>query len=161
MASVPMTQKDSIIDQLEQMHQRIAERAYEVFRGRGTLWGDTWADWFTAERETVWKPAVELREKDGTFTVAAALAGVDPKDINVDITPQDIVIKATTEHTHSTDEGQVHQCEFVAGEVFRSVHFPKPVDVAKAKAEYRNGLLTVTAPIVPEAQAKRLEIKAA
>ena len=161
MASVPMTQKESIVDQLEQMQQRIAERANELFRGRGTPWGDTWADWFTAERETVWKPAVELREKDGTFTVVAALAGVDPKDINVDITPQDIVIKAETDHTHSKDEGQVHQCEFVAGHVFRSVHFPRPVDVAKAKAEYRNGLLTVTAPIVPEAQAKRLEIKAA
>ena len=161
MASVPMTQKDSICDQLEQLHQRIAQRAYELFRGRGTSCGDTWADWLTAERETVWKPAIELREKDGTFTVAAALAGVDPKDVNVDITPQDLVIKAQTEHAHSKDEGQVHQCEFVAGQVFRSVHFPKPVDVAKAKAEYRNGLLTVTAPIVAEAQAKRLDIKAA
>lgn len=161
MASVPITQKDSIIDQLEQIHQRIAQRAYELFRGRGALWGDPWADWFSAERETVWKPAVELREKDGTFTVEAALAGVEPKDMMVEITPQDVVIKAETEHTHSQDKGQVHQCEFVAGRLFRSVHFPKPVDVAKAKAEYRNGLLIVTAPIVPEAQAKRVEIKAA
>jgi HSP20 family protein len=156
-----MIQKDSIVDQLEQVQQRIAERAHELFRGRGTPWGDAWADWFTAERETVWKPAVELREKNGTFTVEAALAGVDPKDITVDITPQDIVIKAETEHMHSKDAGQVHQCEFVAGKVFRSVHFPKPVDVAKAKAEYRNGLLIVTAPIVSEAKAKRLDIKAA
>ena len=161
MASVRMTQKDSIVDQLEQVQQRVAERAYELFRGRGTFWGDAWADWFTAERETVWKPAIELRERDGTFTVEAALPGVDPKDVNVDITPQDLVIKAETEHTHSKDEGRVHQCEFVAGQVFRSVHFPKPVDVAKAKAEYRNGLLIVTAPIIPEAQAKRLDVKAA
>lgn len=71
------------------------------------------------------------------------------------------MIKAETHHTHSQEEGEVHQFEFVAGQVFRSVHFPKPVDVAKAKAEYRNGLVTVTAPIVREAQAKRLEIKAA
>ncbi len=146
MASVPMIQKDSIVDQLEQLQQRIAERAYELFRGRGTPWGDAWADWFTAERETVWKPAVELREKDGTFTVEAALAGVDPKQMTVEITPEDLVIKAETEHSHSEDRGQVHQCEFVAGQMFRSLHFPKPVDVAKAKAEYRNGLLTVTAP---------------
>ena len=27
MASVPMIQKDSIVDQLEQVHQRIAQRA--------------------------------------------------------------------------------------------------------------------------------------
>jgi HSP20 family protein len=161
MANVPMIQKDSIGDQLEQLHKRIAQRAFELFRGRGAPWGDEWTDWFAAERETVWKPAIELREKDSAFTVEAALAGIDPKDVKVDITPQDIVIKAESKHTHSKDEGQVHQCEFVAGQVFRSVHFPKPVDVAKAKAEYRNGMLTVTAPIAPEVHAKRLDIRAA
>ena len=161
MALVPMTQKDSIVDQLEQMHQRIAQRAYALFRERDTLWGDTFGDWFTAEQEITRKPPIELRENEGTFTVAAELAGVDPKDVNVEITPQDLVIRAQTEHTHPKDKGQVHQCEFVAGQIFRSVHFPKPVDVTKAKAEYKNGLLTVTAPVATEAQVKRLDIKAA
>jgi HSP20 family protein len=161
MTHVPMTQKNSIGDQLEQMHQRIAQRAYELFRGRGTLWGDTFGDWFTAEREILWKPPIELREKDGTVTVVAALAGVDPKDVAVDITPQDMVIRAAIGHTHANEEGQVHLCEFVAGHVFRSVHFPKPVDMMKAKADYKNGLLTVTAPIATEAQARRLDVEAA
>src|SRR5690349_8572125 len=108
MTNVPMRQTSSIGDQLEQMHQRIAQRAYELFRGRGTLWGDTFGDWFAAEREIVWRPSIELREKDGTLTVVAALAGVDPKHVTLDITPQDLVIHAEIEHTHSNDEGQVH-----------------------------------------------------
>ncbi len=54
-------------------------------------------------------------------TVQAALAGVEPKDISADITPQDVVIKAETAHTHSETEGQVHRCEFTAGQLFRSV----------------------------------------
>jgi hypothetical protein len=65
MANVPMTQKDSIVDQLEELHQRIARRAYDLFLGRDG-WGDAFGDWLSAERELVWKPAVELREKDGT-----------------------------------------------------------------------------------------------
>lgn len=160
MASVALVPRDSIADQLEQLHQRIAQRAYQLFGGRGTLWGDPWADWFAAERQLIWKPAVELREKDGTFTMMAALAGVDPKDVQVDVTPRDVAIKAEISHRHEKEEGQVHQCEFMAGQVFRSVRFPKPVDVANAKAEYRNGMLTITAPVAPEAQAKRVEIKA-
>ena len=161
MASVPVTRKDSIVDQLEQVHQQIARRAHELFRNSGALWGDHIADWFNAEQEVLWKPAVEMLEKDGTLTVSAALAGVDPKDVKVDITAEDLVIKGETEHTHSKDHGQVHQCEFTSGQIFRSVHFPKPVDVGKAKAEYRNGLLTVTVPVAAEAQARTLEIKAA
>jgi len=160
MANVPMTQKNSIVDQIEQLHQRIAQRAYEFFRGRDG-WGDSFGDWLAAERELVSQPAVELREKDGTFTLAAALPGVDAKDITVDITPQDVVIKASTEHKHSEDKGQVHRCEFTAGQVFRSLTFPKAVEATKAKAEYHNGMLNITVPIASEATAKRVEIKAA
>ena len=160
MANVPMTQKDSIVDQLEQLHQRIARRAYDLFLGRDG-WGDAFGDWLSAERELVWKPAVELREKDGAFIVAAALPGVDAKNIAVDITPQDVVIKATTEHRHTEDKGQVHRCEFTAGEVFRSLPFPKAVDAGSAKAEYQNGMLNITVPIAPATGARRVDIKAA
>lgn len=91
----------------------------------------------------------------------AALAGVDPKDITVEITSQDIVIRAETKQTETKDVGQLNESGFVSGQFFRSMHFPKPIDTTKAKAEYKNGLLTVTAPVATEAQAKRLDIKAA
>jgi len=160
MARIITTKKDSIVDQLEQLHQRIARRAYDLFRGRDG-WGDRFGDWFSAEQELVSKPAVELREQNGTFTIDAALPGVDAKDITVDITAQDVLIKAATEHTHTEDKGQVHRCEFTAGQFFRSVPFPKAVDAAKAKADYQNGMLKITVPIAPEAGAKRVAIKAA
>ena len=159
-ANVPMTQKDSIVDQLEELNQRIARRAYDLFLGRDG-WGDAFGDWLSAERELVWKPAVELLEKDNTFTIAAALPGVEAKDISVDITPQDIVIKARTEHRHTEEKGQVHRCEFTAGHVFRSLPFPKAVDAAKAKAEYKNGMLSITVPIAPATPTKRVDVKAA
>jgi len=160
MANVPMTQKNSIVDQLDHLHQRIASRAYDLFRGRNG-WGDALGDWFSAEAELVSKPAVELREQDGILTIAAALPGVDAKDITVDITSQYVVIKAATEHKHTEGKGQVHRSEFTAGQYFRSLPFPKAVDATKAKAEYQNGMLNITVPIAPEARAKRVDIKAA
>jgi len=160
MANIAVTQKDSIIGQLEQLHQRIARRAYDLFRGRDG-WGDAFGDWLSAEKDLVWKPAVELREKDGAFTIDAALPGVDAKDITVDITPQDVVIQAATEHKHAEDKGQVHRCEFTAGQVFRSLTFPKAVDAAKATADYQNGMLNITVPIAPATRAKRVDVKAA
>lgn len=160
MANIVTTQKDSIVDQLEQLHQRIARRAYDLFRGREG-WGDAFGDWFSAERELVSKPAVELREQDGTFTIAAALPGVDAKDITVDVTPQGVVIRATTEHKHTEDKGRVHRSEFTAGEFFRSLQFPKVVDAAKAKANYQNGMLNITVPVAPETAVTRVDVKAA
>ncbi len=160
MASVSMTRKESIVDQLEQLHQHIARRAYDLFQGRDG-WGDAFGDWLNAEQELVWKPAVELREQDGTFTVAVAVPGVDAKDITVDIAPGDVVIRAATEHKHTEDKGQVHRCEFTAGQLFRSLSFPKAVDTRRAKAEYHNGMLNITVPIAPEARATRVDVQAA
>jgi HSP20 family protein len=160
MANVQMTKKTSILDDVEQLHRQIANRAYDLFLGRNG-WGDAIGDWLSAEQELVWKPAVELSEKDGAFTVSAALPGVDAKDITVDITPQDVAIKAATEHKHTEDKGTVHRCEFTAGQVFRSLAFPKPVDTAKAKAEYQNGMLHITVPVAAEARATRVDVKAA
>jgi HSP20 family protein len=160
MANIAVTQKDSIVDQLEQLHQRIARRAYELFLGRDGG-DDPIADWLIAEEQLVSKPSVELREFDGVFTLATALPGVDAKDITVDITPQDVAINASTERTHSSDKGQVHRCELTSGQFFRSLPFPKAVDASKAKAEFKNGMLKITVPIAPEARARRVDIKAA
>ena len=52
MANILVTQKDSIVDQLEQLHQRIARRAYDLFRSRDG-WGDEFGDWLSAEAVTV------------------------------------------------------------------------------------------------------------
>jgi HSP20 family protein len=162
MSHIKVTQKDSIVDDLEQIQQRIAQRAYQLFEGRGSLPGDPCVDWFAAEREMVRRPAIELREQRGVYLVSASVAGIDPDDVRVEVTPQDVVIKAKEEQrTHVQQDGRVHQSEFRAGRIFRSVHFPSAIDTAKVQAEYRNGLLTVKAPIVQGTQAARREIRVA
>ena len=74
--------------------------------------------------------------------------------------PQDIVIKAESDHTHE-NKGEILRCEFVGGEAFRSITLPKPIDTAKVKAEYEDGLLRITAPIAPDAQPRRIEVTTA
>jgi HSP20 family protein len=145
-ADLELKRADSIRSELEQLHHLISRRAYELFRDGGSGWGPI-GDWLTAERELVWKPAVELREKGHQFEVLAALAGVEPKDLDVQVTPEELLIKADITHQHTDDEGRVHFCEFKPGKLWRSIRFPDPIEPATAKAEYRNGLLRLTAAI--------------
>lgn len=146
MARVLTTQKNSIADQLERLHQRVERRAYELFRRRDGG-GDSLGDWLSAERELVWKPAVELREQAGILTIIAALPDFESKDITVDITPRDIVIQTASENRQTEDTGQLHRSESTATEVFLSLPFPKAVDATKAKAEHQNGMLSIAVPI--------------
>jgi HSP20 family protein len=161
MASLQITRKESVLDEMEQLHRRIAERAFTLSRQRNGFENDPVGDWLAAEQELVWKPAIEVREQDETVTILAALPGVEPKNIEVDVTPQDVVIKAELAHTHSAEEGLVHRCEFVAGQAFRSITLPRPIDAAKAKAELQHGMLRVTAPIASAARPTRIAVTAA
>ena len=158
---VPIRKPTSIFDQLREMQDRVTQRAYEIFEQNGGASGTDLENWTRAERELVWKPAFELSEKDGQFQLEAAIAGVEAKDIHVEVTAEDIILTADTQHRHSERKGMVHYCEFVTGKMFRSIHLPKKIDPDKVKAEFKNGLLRLTAEIAEEARTKKRKRQAA
>jgi HSP20 family protein len=155
---IALRKAETIFNELEQLHTAISRRAHDLFRRRGDLWGGPLADWLSAERQLVWKPAIELRQKDSRFEVLAATPGVEAKDLDVQVTPEDLLIKAQIHHRHTPEEGAVQVCEFSSGELFRSVHFPEKIDPESAAAEYRNGMLRVTAFIAKPAAQKKVDI---
>ena len=151
----------SILDEMSEIQDRIMRRAFEIFEHNGGMIGRDLDNWTQAERELVWKPAFELCEKDGKFQLEVAIPGVEAKDIDVEVTPEDIVLKADIEHRHTDQKGFVHYCEFQSGKIFRAVHLPKKIDPDKVKAEFKNGLLRLTADLAAEARSRTLKPEAA
>jgi HSP20 family protein len=161
MSEVAVQKTQSLWDQVQQVHDRIMRRAQDIFQGNGSIFGRDLDNWLAAEQELVWKPAIELKEKDGRFELRVAVAGVDPKDLKVEVTSEGLLVKGETRKEEKKEEGQVRISEFHSGSLFRSLQFPKRIDPDKVKAEVKNGLLTITAPIVETAKAKSVEIQAA
>jgi HSP20 family protein len=136
---------DSVIQDLDDIQHRIATRAVEIFRQRGRAIGSALDDWLQAERETVWRPAIEVRCTKDAFVVTVAAAGVEARQFDLRLTPNEMVLSADLHHTDADKEGDVMVCEFARGPLFRAYRFPQPVDPSSVTAEYRNGLLVVTA----------------
>ena len=158
--TLPVKKTESIFDELSNLHDRIMKRAFEIFDGNGHVFGKELEDWLQAERELVWKPAIELEEADNEIRLQIATPGVDPKDIDIEVTPEYVLVKAETQHEHKEEKGKVHVSEFISGNMFRSVHLPKKIDPDKVKAQFKNGMLSLTAEIAKEAQARKIELKA-
>ena len=158
---VQIQKTESVFDEIEKIQDRILRRAYDLFVGNGGAPGKDLENWLTAERELVWKPAIELTEDNNVFKLKMAATGIDPKDLQIEVTPEDLLVKAETRHEHKEDKGAVHKCEFECGSLFRTVHFPRKVDPDLVKAEFNNGLLTLTAPVAEEARARKVKIEAA
>jgi HSP20 family protein len=157
---VELKKTDSVIEEFNRIQAEIRRRAYEFFSSQRDLWGGPLEDWLKAEREVIWRPAVELRQVDGQIHLAAAIAGVDPKQLDIRVTPEDILITADVNHRHEAQEGTVHLCEFERGRLFRAVHLPAPIDPDSVKAECRDGLLRLTA-VVARAEPKKVDVQAA
>ena len=137
---------ESVADEVDAMQRHIASRAEELHDPRRG--GQPLDDWLAAERETIWRPAMEVQQSDGAYVVEAALAGLEPRQIEVHVAPGDVLISANVHHRHQ-HTGDALLCEFSTGPLFRSYHFAHPVDPVRTRAEYRNGLLRITAPLAP------------
>ena len=146
---------DTVLDEVQAVRRRVAERAVEIFRQRRTAIGDAIDDWLTAERETVWRPALEVVRTQDAFVVEVAAAGIDPKQFDVRVTPTELLVAADVHHSDRDQDGDVVVCEFANGPLFRHYTFPEPVDPSRVTAEYRNGLLRVSAPLaIPQTRVK-------
>jgi len=156
MGDVAVQKSESLWDQIQRMEERITNRAHEIFQSKGSIFGRDLDDWFNAEKELVWKPAIELKERDGLYELQAAIAGIDPRDVRIEVTPEELLIRGETTSEKREEKGEVRYSEFQSGSLFRSIRFPKRVDPNKVKADIKNGLLTITAPIAEEIR-RRIE----
>lgn len=158
---VSIRKKDSLWDDLEKMREQITRRAYDLFVANGGRLGRELDDWLAAEQELVWSPAIELREKDNEFILKIAVPGVDPKALDIEITAEDLLIKAEALKELNEAKGDLYVDELPTGNLFRSIHFPKKVDPDKVKTEFNNGILTITVAVAQEAEARKIKIEAA
>jgi HSP20 family protein len=158
--TLPIKKTQSIFDELQQMHGQIMKRAYEIFDGNGHSFGRDLENWLQAERELAWKPSIELEEKDNKFLLQVALPGVESKDIDIEVTPEEILVKADVHRERKEKKGKVHTSEFASGNFFRAVRLPKKIDPENVKAEFKDGMLHLTADVAREAQARKIELQA-
>lgn len=92
-------------------------------------------------------PAIDVYEtKTDVVIVTEPLAGVDPSTIDVSVEDDVVVISGETQPArYLPDEAYLIQ-EIYYGPFTRSVRIPRSIHVGKAKASFRQNVLTVTLP---------------
>ena len=107
-------------------------------------------------------PAIEsFIDKEGKkFHCQVMLPGVDPKDVNLQVQGNTLTISGERSTSRETKEADYLRREITYGSFERSILLPEGVDKDKLNAEYRNGILEITAPIAAAALPRKVEIKA-
>ena len=105
-----------------------------------------------------WAPPVDIYETDDAIVLKAELPGIDPKDVEVRVEDNTLYLKGERKYEKEVKEQNYHRIERSYGSFARSFSLPSSINAEKVKAEYKDGLLTLTMPKREEAKPKTIKI---
>ena len=102
---------------------------------------------------------LEVRETDEQYVVRAELPGMDPKDIDVQLQDNVLVVCGEKRAEERDAQETWAYSERRYGTFRRALRLATPVDAESVKAEHRNGVLTIRLAKSAAARPKRIQVK--
>ena len=146
-----------------QLHQEIDRIFDNVFRGFGLSPFGFGKPLLPRMAEGMLKPTLDLGATDKEYTITMEIPGVNGKDIKLEIANDTLTIRGEKKQEKEEKERNYYRMERSYGSFQRVLSLPEDADHDGVKAEFRQGVLTVTMPRkkLPESDVKRIEVKSA
>jgi HSP20 family protein len=103
---------------------------------------------------------LDMYQTDDEIIVKASAPGMTPEDIDISITGETLTIHGEIKEEQLEEGARYHIRERRVESFSRSVSLPTMVQAEKAKAEFENGILTLSLPKVEEVKPKTITVKA-
>ena len=107
---------------------------------------------------TAWAPAVDIFETEHELVVKADVPDVDPKDLDVNVENNILTIRGERKFEKNVNEENCLRIERAYGSFSRSFSLASSVNSEAIKADYQNGVLTLSIPKREEAKPKQIKV---
>jgi HSP20 family protein len=138
---------------------------WEPFRGATSLQdrvNQLFNDVFDRNSEesslTAWAPSVDIYETELELVVKADLPEVDPKDLDIRVENNILTIRGERKFEKNVNEENYLRVERAYGSFARSFTLASSVNSEAIKADYQNGVLTLSIPKKEEAKPKQIKV---
>ncbi|HEX5483396.1 MAG TPA: Hsp20/alpha crystallin family protein [Terriglobia bacterium] len=105
-----------------------------------------------------WAPPVDIYETDHDLVLKAELPGIDPKDLDIRVENGTLYLKGERKHESETKEENYHRIERSYGSFVRTFALPNSISTENVKADYKDGVLTLTMAKREEAKPKTIKV---
>src|SRR6202451_1442221 len=140
-------------------------RTLTAFRGASTLqdqinrlFNDAFERNGAESNLTAWAPAVDINETEHELIVKADLPGVDSKDLDIRVENNVLSIRGERKFENKVNEENYLRVERAYGSFCRSFSLANTVNPEGIKADYQNGVLTLSIPKREEAKPKQIKV---
>jgi HSP20 family protein len=104
-------------------------------------------------------PAIDMYQTDNEVVVKAALPGIQADEVQINVTGDILTIKGEMKHEEEKKDKSWHIREQRWGAFERSLTLPTGVISEKAKADFENGILTITLPKSEAVKPRTITVK--
>src|SRR5712671_3678389 len=136
----------------------------ESFRGSSPeaqmnrLFSDFFGRAFQEQNLTAWAPAVDIYEGEHELVVKADLPDVKPEDLDIRVENNILTIRGERKFEKKVGEKNYLRVERAYGSFARSFQLANTVNSEAIKADYQNGVLTLSIPKREEAKPKQIKV---
>ncbi len=108
--------------------------------------------------ETEGNLTVDVYQDKDDIVIKSTIAGVTEKDIDIEVTADMVTIRGEREVEESVDADDYYYQELYWGAFSRSIVLPQEIDPDAAKADLKDGVLTIRLPKLERSKTKKLKI---
>lgn len=109
-------------------------------------------------QEYKWKPSADISETEDSFEVRAELPGVTKDDVHISVKEDLLTIKGEKRQEKTNDSKDYRRVERRYGSFERRFTLPPKIEVGNIKAEFNDGVLTLSIPKLEEVKPKEIPI---
>ena len=104
-------------------------------------------------------PAAEMDETDNELHLKLEIPGMEASDLDIEVTETSIDISGERKSEPKTEAKGMVRSEFSYGKFERVIPLPAHIQNDKVKAEYNNGILTLTLPKTEAEKHRTVKVK--
>jgi HSP20 family protein len=124
------------------------------------IWGTAFERGHEDVTNRGWTPPVDIYETEGREVVLKAdLPGLRREDISLTVENSTLTIRGERRRDEGIKEEGYHRIERAYGSFSRSFTLPATVDASRVRAEYRDGVLSVSLPFREEARPRQIQVE--
>jgi HSP20 family protein len=103
-------------------------------------------------------PSAELIDTPEAVNLKLEIPGIDPQNIDVQVTADSVSIRGERKSESKTEEKGLTRTEFRYGEFYRVIPLPVHVKNTEVKATYKDGILSLDLPKVAQEQNRVVKV---
>lgn len=106
-----------------------------------------------------WLPVVDIFENSNQeIVLKAELPGIAREDIDLRVENNTLTLRGERKRDTEVKQDQYHRVERSYGAFTRSFSLPTRVDTDKVRAEFKDGVLSITLPVKSEAKPRQIDV---